>query len=200
MLTSVNAPLAYGSPESVGLLSEPFVELQANQSSYEVAKNCGSTSGLAPRFVLITSTDSLYSYNEVHPLYPGVTVLIGHLNTIVSHFSSGKALLYADVNGTLLPEDQQIDIQDDSIYDMASSPPHFTTLLTPMEASLSKLFTTIVSLDQIGQGHFALEDKVSQYIPEYQNVSLPLDPADLPDEQIRYHCPAVDDSYCGFPA
>lgn len=35
-------PLTYGSPESVGLLSRPFKELEANASSYLVAHNCQS--------------------------------------------------------------------------------------------------------------------------------------------------------------
>ena len=81
-------------------------------------------------------SDTYYTSNEIHPLYPGVTVSIGHRNTIISHFASGKALLYADANGTLLPGSQQIDMQEDSIYDMAS---------------LTKLFTTVLALDQIGK-------------------------------------------------
>jgi CubicO group peptidase (beta-lactamase class C family) len=61
---------------------------------------------------------------------------VAHRNAIVSHFAVGKTLLYADANGTLLPEDQQIDSREDTIYDMAS---------------ISKLFTTILALDQLGQ-------------------------------------------------
>ncbi|ORX35394.1 putative beta-lactamase [Kockovaella imperatae] len=132
----VNAPLKYGTPESVGLVSAPLDELVVNQTSYETAENYG-----------------YYTHDQVHPLYPAVTCLVGHRNTIVSHFASGKAVLYADVNGTYLPEDQQVDAKNDTIYDLAS---------------LTKLFTTIVALDQIGQGHFSLEDKVSTYIPEYR--------------------------------
>ena len=83
-----------------------------------------------------SSADGSPTHNEVHPLYPGVTVLVAHRNAIVSHFAVGKTLLYADANGTLLPEDQQIDSREDMIYDMAS---------------ISKLFTTILALDQLGQ-------------------------------------------------
>jgi CubicO group peptidase (beta-lactamase class C family) len=72
----------------------------------------------------------------VHPLYPGVTVLVAHDSTIVSHFAVGKALLYADASGTHLPIKAQMDAQDNTIYDLAS---------------LSKLFTTIIALDQLGQ-------------------------------------------------
>ena len=79
-------------------------------------------------------------------------MLIGHENTIVSHFSVGKALLYADANGTYLPQDEQIDMADDSIYDLAS---------------LTKLFTTILALDQIGQGKLNVNETVVTYLPEF---------------------------------
>jgi D-alanyl-D-alanine carboxypeptidase len=65
-----------------------------------------------------------------------VTALIGHKNVIVSHFAAGKAQLYADANGTFLPEKDQQNAELDTIYDMAS---------------LSKLFTTMIALDQLGQ-------------------------------------------------
>lgn len=62
--------------------------------------------------------------------------MVGHQNKIVSYFADGKALLYSYSNGTKLPEDQQIDTTKESIYDLAS---------------LSKLFTTLMALDQLGK-------------------------------------------------
>ena len=53
-----------------------------------------------------------------HPLYPGATLLVGSQNTIVLQTSAGQSLLYADANGTLLPESERIDVADDTIYDM----------------------------------------------------------------------------------
>jgi len=117
----VNAPLSYGNPESVGLLSAPLQELNTNVSAYEVAQNC-----LLPSLSLKPSRDSLSlitpdssaSHNAIHPLYPGATLLIGHRNVIVSHYSAGYSLLYADSNGTYLPDSERIKVLDDSIYDM----------------------------------------------------------------------------------
>ncbi|GFZ48815.1 hypothetical protein JCM24511_06564 [Saitozyma sp. JCM 24511] len=131
----VNAPLSYGSPESVGLLSAPLKELQKNTSAYTVAQNYSSA-----------------SYNLVHPLYPGATVLVGHRNTIVSHFSTGYNLLYSDSNGTKLAKNDRIRMRDDSIYDMAS---------------LSKMFTTVLALQQLGEGLINLNDTVDTYLPDF---------------------------------
>ncbi|KAG6820921.1 hypothetical protein H0H93_009695 [Arthromyces matolae] len=152
-LSGIKQELVYGSPESVGLLSAPLKELEANISDYMTAANYGSA-----------------SYNVVHPLFPGATVLcvfldshnihllltemlrIGHNNTIVSHFAVGQSRKYSDVNGTLLPEDSWIATQKNTIYDMAS---------------LTKMFTTIVGMEQLDTSALALNATVASYIPEF---------------------------------
>lgn len=92
--------------------------------------------------------------------------MIGHRNTIVSHFADGHALLYGDANGTLLPLDGQVVARTDTIYDLAS---------------LSKLFCTVIALDQIGkvsqlkgchtslslQGLIDVNATVTTYLPEF---------------------------------
>ena len=50
--------LKYGSPESVELLSDVFEDLEKNVTEYMAPANYGSASN-----------------NEVHPLYPGATVM-----------------------------------------------------------------------------------------------------------------------------
>lgn len=100
---------------------------------------------------MLTGTDSSATYDSVHPLYPGVTIVVGHQNTIVEEFSAGKALLYADANGTLLPEDQQMDMHNNSIYDLAS---------------LTKLFTTVLALDQIGTVRPSPREEISRLTPQ----------------------------------
>ncbi|KAG6873890.1 hypothetical protein C0995_009669 [Termitomyces sp. Mi166 len=137
--------LVCGSPESVGLLSSPLKDLEVNVSAYMVPANYGSA-----------------SFHAVHPLYPGATVLVGHDNTIVSHFAVGQSKKYADVNGNLLPEKEWIDTQKDTIYDMAS---------------LTKMFTTIVAMQQLDTGKLALSATVASYIPEFaangkENVTI----------------------------
>lgn len=88
---------------------------------------------------------------------------MGHRNTIVSHFSAGFNLLYADSNGTVLPIDQQIPVYDDSVYDMAS---------------LSKLFTTVLALDSIGRGEIEVNGTVASYLPQFATVNTGLEGMD----------------------
>ncbi|ORY31998.1 putative beta-lactamase [Naematelia encephala] len=131
----VTAPLCYGSPESVGLLPQPLEDLKANASSYLISRNYSDA-----------------TYEAIHPLYPGVSLVVGHKNTIVTQYADGKALLYADANGTHLDVSEQVETEIDTIYDLAS---------------LSKLFATVVALDQLGQGLIQLNATVASYIPEF---------------------------------
>jgi hypothetical protein len=61
-----------------------------------------------------------HSYNEIHPIQPRGTVIVGHKSTIVSAFPFGNANLYADSNGTLLSPFEWTPTQMDTIYDKAS--------------------------------------------------------------------------------
>lgn len=131
----------------MGLLSAPLEALKRNTSEYEVAPN--GMSILCPANLDPDTQDP-------HPLYPGATILVGHRNTIVTHYSDGYNLLYADANGTYLPKEEQIKVQDDSIYDLAS---------------LTKLFTTLLALDALGRGDINLKEKVATYLPDFAEVS-----------------------------
>lgn len=95
--------LLYGSPESVGMRSEVFREMERNLSCYtEPAKY------------------DHFSHNAVHPIEPGGAVIVGHKNTIVSSFAFGKRNLYIDLNGSKLPDKLQEVAELDTIYDIAS--------------------------------------------------------------------------------
>ncbi|PLB34766.1 serine hydrolase domain-containing protein [Aspergillus candidus] len=109
--------------------------MQKNISAYEKPANYGD------------STDG-----EVRPIQPSTAVIVGHDNTIVSHFASGQMLLYADIDGTKLPESEQIQAEPDTIYDMAS---------------LTKIFTTIAALRQLDAGTVALDAPVASYLPGF---------------------------------
>ena len=62
-----------GSPESVGMDSAVFKEMERNLSAYTVAANY-----------------SAFSKYKIHPIEPGGSVSVGHKNTIVSHLAFGK--------------------------------------------------------------------------------------------------------------
>ncbi|GAA4488095.1 serine hydrolase domain-containing protein [Actinoallomurus oryzae] len=87
-----------------------------------------------------------------HPLYPGAVVLAAHNGTIVQHSASGYALRYSDDKPTELPRDQWIPMRDDTIFDLAS---------------MSKLFTTIVALQQVERGTIDLDKTVATYLPDF---------------------------------
>ncbi|MBV8931084.1 MAG: serine hydrolase [Kutzneria sp.] len=84
-------------------------------------------------------------------LFPGATALMAHDGVVVSRSASGYAVKYADAN-TELPRDQWIPARTDTIYDLAS---------------LSKLFTSIVAVQQIEAGRLDLDATVASYIPEF---------------------------------
>lgn len=87
-----------------------------------------------------------------HPLYAGAVTLMGHDGHIVAHQASGYALRYADGSGTELPRDQWVPMDQDTIFDMAS---------------VSKLFTSIVVMQQIERGAVRLEEPVATYLPAF---------------------------------
>lgn len=122
--------LKYGSPESVGMRSQPLQEMVTNLTAYTHAANYSS-----------------YSYYGVHPIEPGSTTLVAHNSTIVTAFSVGQRKLYADVNGTHLPLHQQENATVDTIYDMASLTKLFTTIAALQQLDKGKigLDTTVAS-------------------------------------------------------
>jgi len=110
-------------------------ELEANITAYTVPRNYGSA-----------------SFNVVRALYPGAVGLVGHEGNIVSHFSTGYAMKYANASGDTLPVDEWIPLGKDDIFDMAS---------------LTKLFTTILGMQQLERGVIALDGKVGSYLPGF---------------------------------
>ncbi|WP_460515624.1 serine hydrolase domain-containing protein [Flindersiella endophytica] len=86
------------------------------------------------------------------PLYPGAVVLVGHDGKIPVHEAMGYAVKYADAEGTELPPDQQVAMRRDTIFDMAS---------------VTKLFTSIVVMQQVERGLIDLNAPVASYLPEF---------------------------------
>ncbi|BCY08533.1 serine hydrolase domain-containing protein [Actinoplanes sp. L3-i22] len=89
-----------------------------------------------------------------HPAYAGATVLAAHHGIVVSRFAVGDAVRYtAGATGIVeLPPEQRIPARTDTLWDLAS---------------ISKLFTTIVVLQQVEAGRVALDAPVATYVPEF---------------------------------
>ena len=86
------------------------------------------------------------------PLYPGAVLTYGHAGRVVMTRAGGYARLYADGAGTLLPQDQRLATRTDTIYDLAS---------------ISKLFTSVVVMQQVERGRVDLDAPVARYVPEF---------------------------------
>jgi CubicO group peptidase (beta-lactamase class C family) len=86
------------------------------------------------------------------PLYPGAVLTYGHAGRVVMSRASGYSRLYADGAGTLLPQDERIATRTDTIYDLAS---------------ISKLFTSVVVMQQVERGRVDLDAPVVRYVPEF---------------------------------
>ncbi len=114
------------------------------------------SAGLTPDQVAAIATDAAAYETALpgaaHPLYPGAVVLAAHNGTIVQHSASGYALRYSDDKPTELPPDQWIPMRDDTIFDLAS---------------MSKLFTTLVALQQVERGTISLDATVASYLPDF---------------------------------
>ncbi|SCF16793.1 CubicO group peptidase, beta-lactamase class C family [Micromonospora viridifaciens] len=93
-----------------------------------------------------------------HPTYAGAVVLAAKDGVIVQHAAVGTAVRYAAVGpapglvGVELPADQQLPMRPDTIFDLAS---------------VSKLFTTIVAMQQVERGRVDLDAPVARYVPEF---------------------------------
>ena len=86
------------------------------------------------------------------PLYGGQVTLLAHNGIIVTRDAAGWSRKYADKAGTELPADQRVAMTDDTIFDLAS---------------VSKLFTSIIVMQEIEAGRIDLDEKVAHYIHEY---------------------------------
>ncbi|SHE72878.1 serine hydrolase domain-containing protein [Streptoalloteichus hindustanus] len=90
------------------------------------------------------------------PLFSGAVTLLAHDGVVVRRDSAGYAVRYAglraDGSGQELPREQWVPTGVDTIYDLAS---------------ISKLFTSIVVMQQVEAGRIRVEAPVSRYLPEF---------------------------------
>jgi CubicO group peptidase (beta-lactamase class C family) len=115
-----------------------------------------------------------------HPLYPGAVLSYGHQARVVLTRATGYSRLYADGSGTQLPEPDRIETRTDTIYDLAS---------------VSKLFTSVVVMQQVEAGRVDLDAPVRRYLPEFSEHSAasPYDKSGITVRQLLTHT-------SGFPA
>ncbi|MFD8745155.1 serine hydrolase [Streptomyces sp. NPDC059616] len=106
---------------------------------------------------LVTEAEKFLAASPKHPWYAGAVLLAGRGGTVALHRPVGKAVRYAAYDeksdtGVEFPPDQQIPMAEDTVFDLAS---------------VSKLFTSILAVQQIERGTLKLEAKVASYLPDF---------------------------------
>ena len=106
---------------------------------------------------LVTDAETYLGPSPEHPYYAGAVLLAGRGGTVALHHPIGKAVRYSGYDDTTdtgieFPAGQQIDATEDTVYDLAS---------------LSKLFTSVVAVQQIERGRLDADAKVAAYLPAY---------------------------------
>ncbi|MDH6228675.1 CubicO group peptidase (beta-lactamase class C family) [Streptomyces sp. MJP52] len=113
---------------------------------------------LEDRLAEITAVAERYlGPSPTHPYWAGAVVLAGRGRTVALETAVGKAVRYADYDAAAgraveFPPQEQIDATPDTVYDLAS---------------LSKLFTSLLVVQQLERGRIELEAPAARYVPEF---------------------------------
>ncbi|MFB6987686.1 serine hydrolase [Streptomyces sp. NPDC056304] len=145
--------------ESSGMRTEAGTNAASTQGQPTLRRGSAARAGLlqGPLDQLVADAEKFLSDSPKHPWYAGAVLLAGRGGTVALHHPIGKAVRYAAYDektdtGVEFPPDQQIAMAEDTIFDLAS---------------VSKLFTSILAVQQIELGTLELEAKVASYLPEF---------------------------------
>ncbi|MFE9552098.1 serine hydrolase [Streptomyces sp. NPDC006703] len=115
--------------------------------------------GLLPEHLdrLVADAETFLGPSPEHPWYAGAVLLAGRGGTVALHHPIGSAVRYAAYDeksdtAVEFPADRQIRAAEDTVYDLAS---------------VSKLFTALLAVQQIERGTLELEATVASYLPEF---------------------------------
>lgn len=111
----------------------------------------------APLRRLVTDAERFLGPSPAHPWYAGAVLLAGRGGTVALHEPIGMAVRYQAYDektdtGVEFPAEQQIPMAEDTVFDLAS---------------VSKLFTSILAVQQIERGALGLEATVASYLPDF---------------------------------
>ncbi|MFI6010209.1 serine hydrolase [Streptomyces sp. NPDC051243] len=106
---------------------------------------------------LVTDAEAFLAPSPKHPWYAGAVLLAGRGGTVALHQPIGMAVRYQSYDektdtAVEFPADRQIAMAEDTVFDLAS---------------VSKLFTSILAVQQIERGALALEATVASYLPDF---------------------------------
>ncbi|MET9804859.1 serine hydrolase [Streptomyces sp. NPDC006368] len=115
--------------------------------------------GLLPAHLdrLVADAERFLDPSPKHPWYAGAVLLAGRGGTVALHRAIGYAVRYAAYDektdtGVELEAERRIAMAEDTVFDLAS---------------VSKLFTSVLAVQQIERGALELEAEVTAYLPEF---------------------------------
>lgn len=119
------------------------------------ARRAGLLAGHLDR--LATDAEAFLGPSPEHPWYAGAVLLAGRGGTVALHRPIGMAVRYQAYDertdtGVEFPADRQIPMTEDTVFDLAS---------------VSKLFTSVLAVQQIERGTLELEAAVASYLPDF---------------------------------
>ncbi|MEU3369951.1 serine hydrolase [Streptomyces sp. NPDC006660] len=131
----------------------------AGQRARTLRRGSAEQAGLLPEHLdrLVKEARAFLGPSPGHPWYAGAVLLAGRGATVALHEAIGDAVRYAAYDeksdgAVELPPGQVIAAAEDTVYDLAS---------------LSKLFTSLLAVQQIERGALRLERTVASYLPEF---------------------------------
>ncbi|MFJ9030683.1 serine hydrolase [Streptomyces sp. NPDC102274] len=149
----------------------PFADGPARAAAAEPRGGSGSTrrttlrhgsaerAGLLPGRLdqLVDEATAFLGPSPTHPWYAGAVLLAARGGTVALHRPIGAAVRYSAYDektdtGVELPPERRIAMAEDTVFDLAS---------------LSKLFTSILAVQQIERGALELTARVTTYLPEF---------------------------------
>ncbi|MCG8967904.1 MULTISPECIES: serine hydrolase domain-containing protein [Streptomyces] len=106
---------------------------------------------------LVTDAEVFLGPSPKHPWYAGAVLLAGRGGTVALHEPIGMAVRYRAYDektdtGVEFPAGQQIPMAEDTVFDLAS---------------ISKLFTSLLAVQQMERGALELEAPVASYLPDF---------------------------------
>ncbi|MGW4549658.1 serine hydrolase [Streptomyces violaceorubidus] len=122
-------------------------------------RGSAESAGLLPGHLrqLVTDAEAFLGPSPVHPWYAGAVLLAGRGGTVALHEPIGMAVRYrsydeATDTGVEFPAGEQIPMARNTVFDLAS---------------ISKLFTSILAVQQLERGALELEAPVASYLPDF---------------------------------
>lgn len=153
------AAAAAGRGAEAGTQSGAGTGMRPGQGRPTLRRGSAERAGLLsePLDRLVADAETYLADSPAHPWYAGAVLLAGRGGTVALHRPIGKAVRYAAYDektdtGVEFPADQQIAMAEDTVFDLAS---------------VSKLFTSILAVQQIERGALELEATVASYLPDF---------------------------------